>query len=76
MSLPPIRRQIVVPAAADLAFAVFTSEIGRWWPVGAGHSVYGDWSTPAGGTVAFRDGRLVESGPSGATALGTPPWAQ
>jgi hypothetical protein len=27
MSLPPIRRQIVVPAAADLAFAVFTSEI-------------------------------------------------
>ena len=66
MSLPPIRRQVVVPAAADVAFAAFTSEIGSWWPVGAGHSVYGDWST---GTVAFRDGQLVESGPSGATAV-------
>ncbi|OLB65885.1 MAG: hypothetical protein AUI10_04955 [Actinobacteria bacterium 13_2_20CM_2_72_6] len=56
----------MVPAAADVAFAAFTSEIGSWWPVGAGHSVYGDWST---GTVAFRDGQLVESGPSGATAV-------
>ena len=64
MNLPPIRRQVVVPAGLDLAFATFTDEIGRWWPVGAGHSVYG-----AGSAVAFRDGQLVESGPGGAVAV-------
>jgi hypothetical protein len=41
MTLPPIRRQVVVPADAQLAFDVFTTEIGLWWPVRTGHSVYG-----------------------------------
>jgi uncharacterized protein YndB with AHSA1/START domain/uncharacterized protein YciI len=61
MSLPPIRRQVVVPAAADIAFDVFTADIGRWWPVAAGFSVFA-------GTVAFLDGRIVEYGPGGAEA--------
>src|SRR5437773_8006644 len=69
MSLPPIRRQVVVPTGADVAFEVFTADIGRWGPVGAGFSVYGDWSAAPGGTVAFRDGKVVESGPEGAEAV-------
>jgi uncharacterized protein YndB with AHSA1/START domain len=59
MSLPPIRRQVVVPAAPEQAFDVFTRKIGAWWPV-ARHSVHG-----AGATPGFRDGRLIEIGPGG-----------
>ena len=59
MSLPPIRRQVVVPAPPDQAFDVFTQKIGAWWPV-ARHSVYG-----ADAVAVFRDGRLVETGPAG-----------
>ncbi|MBB5869136.1 uncharacterized protein YndB with AHSA1/START domain/uncharacterized protein YciI [Allocatelliglobosispora scoriae] len=58
--LPPVRRQVVVPSGPELAFAVFTEEIGAWWPLGENHSVFG-----AGGTVAFRDGAVVETGPDG-----------
>jgi len=58
--LPPVRRQVIVPGAVETAFTVFTDEIGHWWPLGDGHSVYGE-----GGTVAFRDGRVVEHGPGG-----------
>jgi uncharacterized protein YndB with AHSA1/START domain/uncharacterized protein YciI len=61
--LRPIRRQVVVPAAAEVAFDVFTNEIGRWWPVGE-FSVHGD-----GADVGFRDGRVVERGPDGAEVL-------
>jgi uncharacterized protein YndB with AHSA1/START domain/uncharacterized protein YciI len=60
MTLAPIRRQTVVPAPPDRAFEVFTERIGAWWPM-ARHSVHG-----AAATVAFRDGRLVETGPDGA----------
>jgi uncharacterized protein YndB with AHSA1/START domain len=59
MSLPPIRRQVVVPAPPEQAFEVFTQKIGSWWPV-ARHSVHG-----AGAIPAFRDGRLIETGPAG-----------
>jgi len=59
MTLPPIRRQVVVPAPPEQAFDVFTDKIGAWWPV-ARHSVHG-----AEATVAFRDGRLIETGPAG-----------
>jgi activator of Hsp90 ATPase-like protein len=31
-TIAPIRRQIIVPAAAARAFEVFTSEMTRWWP--------------------------------------------
>lgn len=58
----PLRRQLVVPAAAEIAFDVFTGEIGRWWPLHV-LSVFG-----AGATVALRDGRLVETAPDGREA--------
>ena len=61
---PPIRRQLIVPGGAELAFHVFTDEIGTWWPVGTGHSVFG-----AGSTVVVRDGSIVETGPDGAEAV-------
>ncbi len=67
MSLPPIRRQVVVPAAPDVAFEVFTDELGLWWPVGDGYSVYGAWA--AAPTVELREGRVVERGPGGAQAV-------
>jgi uncharacterized protein YndB with AHSA1/START domain/uncharacterized protein YciI len=61
--LPPIRRQVVVPGSTAAAFEVFTSEIGRWWPL-VELSVYGE-----GATVGFREGRLVEQGPDGAESV-------
>jgi uncharacterized protein YndB with AHSA1/START domain len=61
--LPPVRRQMVVSVDADLAFKIFTDEIGLWWPTDQGHSVYG-----AGAKAEFRDGKLIEVGPDGATA--------
>lgn len=60
---PPLHREVHVRAAPDRAFARFTDDIGRWWPLGR-HSVHG-----AGGTVAFRDGLIVETGPEGGEAV-------
>lgn len=62
MNLLPIRRQIVVAADPDLAYQVFTEEIGAWWPL-AEYSVHG-----ADADVAFRDGVIVETGPDGSEA--------
>jgi uncharacterized protein YndB with AHSA1/START domain len=57
--VPPLRREVIVDADPDLAFAVFTERIGAWWPLGE-HSVHG-----AGGEVRFVDpgvgARIVES---------------
>jgi uncharacterized protein YndB with AHSA1/START domain/uncharacterized protein YciI len=50
----PIRREVVVAAPPDTAFALFTAHLGSWWPL-ADHSVFG-----AGGTVAFEGNELVE----------------
>ncbi|MFI7600601.1 SRPBCC domain-containing protein [Actinoplanes sp. NPDC049681] len=61
-ALPPIRRQVAVPAAADVAFRVFVERIGAWWPL-ARFSVHGEKAT-----VEFRDGRLIETGPDGEVA--------
>ena len=59
MTVPPLRREILVDADRALAFDVFTQRIGAWWPLGE-HSVHG-----AGGTVVFDrpgvGGRIVES---------------
>ncbi|MFI5892525.1 SRPBCC domain-containing protein [Actinoplanes sp. NPDC051513] len=63
MSLPPLHRQIVVPASPGEAFEVFTARIGEWWPVGR-FSVFGE-----GAVAAFHDGELVETGPDGGTAV-------
>jgi uncharacterized protein YndB with AHSA1/START domain/uncharacterized protein YciI len=62
--LPPIRRQVVVTATLEVAFDAFTGEIGAWWPVGAGFSVFG-----AGADVTFRNGSLVECGPAGGESV-------
>jgi len=57
--LPPIRRQIVVTVPPDEAFRQWTEHITDWWPLGS-HSVHGATST-----VAFTDGRLVETAADG-----------
>lgn len=57
--LPPIRRQVVVPATATDAFRLWTDDLDAWWPFDP-HSVYG-----TGGTVGFVDGMLVERGADG-----------
>jgi len=62
VTLPPIHREILVDAPPDVAFALFTSKIGDWWPLD-GLSVFG-----AGATVAFEDGALVERSPDGQAA--------
>jgi uncharacterized protein YndB with AHSA1/START domain/uncharacterized protein YciI len=66
MSLPPIRREVVVSTDPENAFRVFTEEIGRWWPVAA-HSVHG-----AGASVSFEDGVIVERAGGGERAV----WGQ
>jgi uncharacterized protein YciI/uncharacterized protein YndB with AHSA1/START domain len=60
--VPPIHCEILVPTEAPVAFDVFTSRIGSWWPLGD-FSVHGD------GTVAFRDGAIVETAADGRTAV-------
>jgi uncharacterized protein YciI/uncharacterized protein YndB with AHSA1/START domain len=62
VTLPPIHREILVDAPPGVAFALFTSKIGDWWPL-AVLSVFG-----AGATVAFEDGALVERSPDGQSA--------
>ena len=66
-TIPPLRREIVVDADPDLAFAVFTEQIGEWWPVHK-HSVHG-----AGASVAFVDkglgSTIVESSAGAADAV-------
>jgi uncharacterized protein YndB with AHSA1/START domain/uncharacterized protein YciI len=55
----PVRCDVRIAADPDEAFARFTDEIGRWWPM-EGHSVHG-----AEAAVAFTTGLLVETGPDG-----------
>lgn len=62
MTVAPIRRELMVAAAPDTAFELFTAHLGAWWPL-AEHSVQG-----AAATVSFEaDGRIVERGPGGAS---------
>jgi uncharacterized protein YciI/uncharacterized protein YndB with AHSA1/START domain len=62
VTLPPIHREILVDAPPGVAFALFTSKIGDWWPLD-GLSVFGP-----GATVAFEDGALAERSPDGQVA--------
>ncbi len=62
-TVPPISREVLVDAGPQIAFDVFTGDIGRWWPV-AELSVYG-----AGGTVTMADEEIVERSPDGHSAL-------
>ncbi|MCU1473017.1 SRPBCC domain-containing protein [Amnibacterium sp.] len=60
--LPPVRREVLVPAVPAIAFEVFTTRIGTWWPL-AELSVHGD------GSVAFVDGEIVETAADGRRAV-------
>lgn len=53
-TIAPLRREVVVAAAPERAFEVFTSQIQQWWPL-ATHSVFG-----VRARVAFEEGSLVE----------------
>ena len=61
MTVPPLRREVVVPIAPEAAFERFTAGVGRWWPL-ARHSVGG-----ASSSVAFAAGQLVETCADGTT---------
>jgi Activator of Hsp90 ATPase homolog 1-like protein len=61
--VPPLRRELIVAVDPQLAFDVFTRDIGRWWPL-EDHGVYG-----AGATVAFEGPDLVERSPAGQSAV-------
>lgn len=54
-TIAPVVRSIAVAAPVETAFALFTAHIGRWWPVGSGHAVFGE-----GALVGFEGDRLVE----------------
>jgi len=64
---PPILRTAVVDRRVEDAFAVFTEEIGAWWPLPT-HSVFGERS----GGVHFVDGYLVEMATDGSRST----WAE
>ncbi len=64
---PPILRTAVVARPIGEAFAIFTDEIGAWWPLPT-HSVF---QGEAGG-VHFVDGRLVERATDGRETV----WAE
>ena len=63
MTVPPLRRQILVGCDQATAYRRFVDEIGAWWPLGS-HSCFGE-----GGTVALDGDRFVETGPNGETAV-------
>lgn len=63
MSLPPLRRQVLVACDQPTAYRLFTGEIDSWWPLES-HGCFGP-----GGSVAFDGQRIVETGPSGETAI-------
>jgi uncharacterized protein YndB with AHSA1/START domain len=54
-SVAPVVRAAWVERTPEDAFAVFTDEIGAWWPLPT-HGLFGD----ASGGVSFRDGQLIE----------------
>jgi uncharacterized protein YndB with AHSA1/START domain/uncharacterized protein YciI len=63
MTLPPIRRSVVVRATPQQAFRAWTQEIGQWWPLPR-FSVFGE-----GGRVAFEGEQLVETAADGTRAV-------
>jgi uncharacterized protein YciI len=52
--IPPLRREVLVTASPETAFALFTAHIDRWWPM-ASFSVFGSEAI-----VAFEGDRVVE----------------
>jgi uncharacterized protein YciI len=72
MTIPPIVRQVVVPASASVAYAAWTQQIDQWWPLRR-HSVFKDDNSPTRGapgeapTVAFVGDEIVETSSTGET---------
>ncbi len=65
--IPPVLRTATVARPPEEAFAVFTDEIGAWWPLPT-HGVFGDRS----GGLRFHGGALVETAIDGTTSV----WAE
>ena len=63
MTLPALRREIVVACDQITAYRLFVEEIGSWWPL-ASVGCFGD-----GAVVALDGNRFVETGPHGETAV-------
>ncbi len=63
MTLPVLRRQIIVACDQVTAYRLFVEEIGAWWPL-ASVGCFGD-----GAVVALDGNRFVETGPHGETAV-------
>jgi uncharacterized protein YndB with AHSA1/START domain/uncharacterized protein YciI len=63
MSLPAIRREVLVEADPAFAFEVFTEQIGHWWPL-EDLGVHGKDAS-----LSFEDRDLVERSPSGEKAV-------
>jgi uncharacterized protein YndB with AHSA1/START domain len=63
MSLPPLRRQVLVACDPPTAYRLWRDDIGSWWPL-ASHSCFGE-----GSDVAFDGDRIVETSPSGQQAI-------
>jgi len=61
MTSPPVRRSAWVNRTPEDAFAIFTDEIGAWWPLPT-HGLFGQRSSG----VLFRDGQLIEQSVDGA----------
>ena len=64
---PPVIRAAWVNRTVEDAFAIFTGEIGAWWPLPT-HGLFG----PQSGSVSFRDGLLVEQAIDGSQVT----WAE
>jgi len=64
---PPVIRSAHVARPVDETFAVFTRQIGAWWPLPT-HGLFG----PDAGAVSFEEGLLVERAVDGRTSI----WAE
>jgi uncharacterized protein YndB with AHSA1/START domain/uncharacterized protein YciI len=62
VTIPPIVRQVVVPASASVAYTAWTEQIGEWWPLHR-HSVFDHDNS-----VAFIGDQIVETSSTGQTA--------
>ena len=61
---PPVLRSAYVARPLDEAFAVFTRQIGAWWPLPT-HGIFG----AEAGALGFEDNNLVERAVDGRTSV-------
>jgi uncharacterized protein YciI/uncharacterized protein YndB with AHSA1/START domain len=63
MTLPALRRQIIVACDQATAYRLFVEEIGAWWPI-TSHGCFGE-----GASVALHGNQFLETGPEGDIAV-------